>query len=114
MTLGSVNNSYDKICEWFLILLAYHFYLIQGCATRHRNLLSLITYHASTVDFIPTTLSLGSTNLLTETSPQQPSFGMLQHGLGGETPWLCGSDSDSDIDDDEMIQHLEQMQLINP
>ena len=39
---------------------------------------------------------------------------MLQHGLGGETPWLCGSDSDSDIDDDEMIQHLEQMQLINP
>ena len=81
---------------------------LQGCNRRHPTLLSLVTHHATVVEFLPTILSLSSTNPMTH-GPAHSQGGVAPPGY----PWATDSD-DSDMDDDEMVDQLQRLQLINP
>ncbi len=87
---------------------------LQGCNRRHPTLLSLVTHHATEVEFLPTKLSLGSTNPMAHGPAHSQQQLPYQEGVAPPGyPWAIDSD-DSDMDDDEMVDQLQRLQLIHP
>lgn len=95
----SVKNSDGQILH-FLIIRDEKGYYMQDSTKHHPSLTSLILYHASTVDHIPCRLSLGATNLLSDSREVAPPTGNYS--------------DDSDMDDEEMLHHLAQMNMLKP
>lgn len=77
---------------------------VQGTDRHHPNLTSLILHHATNVDHLPCCLSLGATNLLSDSKPAGAA------ALDPETY----SDEDSDMDDEEMFRQLAQLSILKP
>lgn len=75
---------------------------MQGASEHHPNLTSLILHHATCVDHLPCTLSLGATNLISDFKSAEAM-----------DPATI-SDDDSDMDDEEMYRHLAKLNILKP
>jgi hypothetical protein len=95
-----------QILHYLIIRNPDGFY-IQGSNKYHPDLMSLILYHATYVDFLPSALLLGSSNPLAPLPPPFP-------GAAAGDDWMYNPASDDEMDDEEMQSHLSNLQFINP